>query len=211
MRNVLKKIKRKDGGTGIIVVIAAVLIVFLGTLPTIIDSSFSHIGIKKLKGHAYAAANSATLVIPKIEETGEVTYQLDKGAEVVRNFYSTLFGQSLDLVEQTTVDPNNRTVNYYKCVYVTPDGKKAVEYIAYIPKGRFKAPSNSELNYYVSHTTANGAKTLGQVAETTEVSKPTVIVISKYDFETKFHIGANRETLQVIASSQINFRRLNVN
>lgn len=216
-----EKIKNKKAGAGMMVVLIACIITFVGIFPAIIDSSAMHIASKKIKGYSYNASNSAALVIPEIKQEGSVVYHLDKGAEAVKKIMNTTFGESFYTTELNTSIPSiysDKLESYYKQTYTTYDKKIAVEYIAYVPKNettRIKTPIKSEINTNILHN-ANDEDITYQISginkepsfyqETQIDGRATVLVIIRYDLKT--FLEKEDKSIVRIASSEVNLHRL---
>lgn len=191
------KIKSKQGGVMIIIVLAIIMITFIGLIPTIVDSSSTHIASKKIKSHLNAISNSVALVVPSVGEDGYLSFNHAGGSDVVKKMMEVIFKETFTL----TTTPLSSS-DYYSATYKNADNTVAIQYIFYNKGTNIKEPNVSLISPFIQKNSLNESLDTVSMTNFVKIEKPSVVIIMRYD--TKSMYSKSRKSMIRVASTQIN-------
>lgn len=193
------KIRSRKGGSAIIFIMIAIFIVFIGTLPSLLDNSYMHIASKKLKTHANAAANSSCIILPNIDNAGVVTYDLVAGATSMKTYFETLFGETFTLVT-TPIS----TADYYSATYKNSTNTISFQYVGYNKAVATKEPQASIVSPSIKIDSKGNSLDVSQIVNTVTVKKSSAIILIRYDL--KSYLKGTTTSMVRYGASQVNMK-----
>lgn len=198
-RPIIKKIKEKKAGTGLIIVLTLVIVLFTAIIPADVNNVNTHILSKKLKTHINAMCNSCCLIIPTINEDGSYTQDVVAGETSTCTFFKTLFNTEFNKI--TTQNSADKYITSYE----SNDKKIAFQYCVYNATTT-KSKKPDYIDNVISENSKGNKVDVSQIKDSVYSKKPTVVIIVRYD--VKMMDGSIKSMIRY-GSSKINFSTLN--